>query len=43
VKPKKAQQEQLEAQKLSERGLKVTGIAQKLWISLERVKKLLTG
>lgn len=43
VKPKQAQQRQLEAQKLYNRGLKVTGIAQKLGISLERVKKLLTG
>ncbi len=43
VKPKQEQQQQREAQKLSKRGLKSNGIAQKLGISLERVKKLLTG
>ena len=43
VKPKQEQQQQREAQKLSKRGLKSNGIAQKLGISLQRVKKLLTG
>ncbi|MDA2910170.1 hypothetical protein MYX04_04445 [Nitrospiraceae bacterium AH_259_D15_M11_P09] len=43
VKPKQEQQQQLEAHKLHKRGLKVHGIAQKLGISLQRVKKLLTG
>jgi len=43
VKPKQEQQQQLEAHKLHKRGLKSNGIAQKLGISLQRVKKLLTG